>query len=216
MIHVTSNWASLGAPPGGGGGIDTTGVGVNVDGRLEIFISDSNATAIWHISQLPNGEWSAWSSLSAPSNKSFTASSVGKNVDGRLEVFDSDIFISGELWHIWQTPDGGWAAWSDLGTPNEKQVLASQQYSLATNADGRLEVFAAYIDRSQASGTIWHAWQLLPRQNEWSTWSSLGAPNDKVTFGNCATVTTKGRLEVFVIGTDQALWHIGQTAPGQW
>ena len=52
-------------------------------------------------------------------------------------------------------------------------------------------------------------WQTAPN-NGWSTWSTRGGA-----FAGAPVLGTNrdGRLEVFVKGTDCALWHTWQTAP---
>src|SRR6266581_4476695 len=80
------------------------------------------------------------------------------------------------------------------------------------NADGRLEVFAAGND-----GALWHIWQTAPN-GTWSSWASLGTPSN-VQFLSGYTVgkNADGRLEVFTVGSDGALWHIWQNSPnGTW
>ena len=60
------------------------------------------------------------------------------------------------MWHIWQTaPNNGWSGWHSLGGD-------VRQPSVATNADGRLEVFAVGGDDA-----LWHTWQTAPN-NGWA------------------------------------------------
>ena len=44
----------------------------------------------------------------------------------------------------------------------------------------------------------------------WSGWASLGG---EITSSPVVTSDADGRLEVFARGTDNALWHMWQTAP---
>jgi chitodextrinase len=177
-------------------------VGVNSDGRLEVFGVGTDR-AIWHIWQeAPHaGPWSAWSSLGGG-----TASdaAVADNSDGRLEVF-----VRGNdraLWHIWQETahSGPWSAWSSLGG------IITSNPAVAVNTDGRLEAFARGTDNA-----LWHIWQTAPHSGPWSAWSSLGGV---ITSDPTVGVNSDGRMEVFARGTDNALWHIWQTAPhsGPW
>src|SRR6266581_2318788 len=80
------------------------------------------------------------------------------------------------------------------------------------NADGRLEVFAAGND-----GALWHIWQTAPN-GTWSSWASLGTlSNVQFLSGYTVGKNADGRLEVFTVGSDGALWHIWQTtAGGNW
>jgi acylphosphatase len=78
---------------------------------------------------------------------------------------------------------------------------------VATNADGRLEVFVWGTDNA-----LWHIWQTVPNGG-WSGWSSLGGGlTSNPTVGRNAD----GRLEVFVRGTDNSLYHIWQMPTGGW
>ena len=84
--------------------------------------------------------------------------------------------------------------------------------AVAANKDGRLEVFCTGID-----GALWHIWQIAPNGN-WSAWTSLGKPTgvDLVLNINVHQ-NSDGRLEVFMAGSDNALWNIWQIAPnGNW
>ena len=52
-------------------------------------------------------------------------------------------------------------------------------------------------------------WQTAPN-NGWSGWASLGGI---ITSMPSVTINADRRLEVFALGTDNALWHLWQTAP---
>lgn len=77
--------------------------------------------------------------------------------------------------------------------------------AVATNADGRLEVFALGTDHA-----LWHIFQTYAN-GTWSDWSFLGGA---IMSNPAVAVKQDGRLEVFVYGTDMALWHIWQMSPG--
>ncbi len=87
---------------------------------------------------------------------------------------------------------------------------------VASNADGRLEVFAAGDD-----GNMWHMWQISSFFGQvigWSDWASLGAPFD-VGFSSPPAVVLNGdgRLELFAAGSDGHVAHIWQAVPnGGW
>ncbi len=202
-----TNWSLLGTPAQQ---IVNHSVGRNADGRLEVFYSDVN-NEIWHIWQTaPNGTWSTSALLNKLANASYYSSiAVDENADGRLEVFT---IADGALWHIWQTTAGGnwYNTWFSSGKPSGMDLQPSP--ALVRNADGRLEVFAAGTD-----GALWHIWQTAPN-GTWSSWASLGTPSN-VQFLSGYTVgkNADGRLEVFTVGSDGALWHIWQTtAGGNW
>jgi acylphosphatase len=75
---------------------------------------------------------------------------------------------------------------------------------VASNLDGRLEVFARGNDNA-----LWHIWQLVPNGG-WSGWASLGGG---IVGRPAVGRNADGRLEVFVRGTDNALHHMWQVAP---
>lgn len=152
--------------------------------------------------------WAGWTALGGPLLGG--APAVASNADGRLEVFaDGEGADGPELWHLWQTaPDAGWSAWESLGAP-APQFLGF--VGVGRNADGRLEAFARV--GLMSTGTIWHIWQTAPNGG-WSGWDDLGGPPGGVGAHLLAVgQNADGRLEIFTIGTDEALWHIGQTAP---
>jgi hypothetical protein len=206
-----TNWSSLGTPVLQTEFPSSPTVGRNADGRLEVFFNSQDGI-IWHIWQTsPGGTWSSWASLNKPPNISFTSgTAVGENADGRLEVFITG--SDGMLWHIWQvTAGGGWHnSWFSLGRPSAANLESPP--AVVRNADGRLEVFS--ID---TNGALWHIWQTSPN-GTWSSWVSLGTPTN-VQFVPTPGVNQNadGRLEVFIPGSDGALWHIWQiTAGGSW
>lgn len=86
---------------------------------------------------------------------------------------------------------------------------------MAASADGRLELFATGFNRP-----LWHINQITP-SGGWSDWYSHGRPVESSTApvgaGGTPTMAlnSAGRLEVFVAGTNNELWHIWQTAPSQ-
>jgi hypothetical protein len=110
-----TTWASWSVLQSGVSFIGTPAVGLNYDGRLEVFArgSDNN---IWHIWQTkPNSGWSGWNYME---QGSFFVDdpAVAMNQDGRLEVF---AYGSGNvMWHNWQVSPGGaalgWSNWVRL------------------------------------------------------------------------------------------------------
>ena len=77
-------------------------LGTNRDGRLEVFVEGNNGN-LWHRWQTaPNGQWSAWHNLGAPSQsgEGYASIAVGQNEDGRFQLF---VVHQGELWNTWQT-----------------------------------------------------------------------------------------------------------------
>lgn len=210
-----TNWSSLGTP---GPLPANPTLARNADGRLEVFLQTLEGTVphLWHSGEIsPGGDWSTWVSLNQPANvPGDSVPVVGMNADGRLELFM--IGSDAALWHTWQTTAGGdWnTTWASLDRPGGTDLQGG--LDVGSNTDGRLEVFSGSFD-----GAIWHIWQTTAN-GTWSPWASLSglaqAPADSE-FTNLPTVgrNADGRLEVFTLTFDGALWHIWQTtAGGSW
>ena len=99
----------------------------------------------------------------------------------------------------------GWNA-----KPRPKPEVGLTWIEAAINVGGQLndhiEVFALGDD-----GALWHAWQ-IDQAPFWSAWESLASPPVKIREADHLTVGTNrdGRLEVFVVGLDGAVWRISQ------
>jgi hypothetical protein len=206
MAIQWSSWASLGKP-------QETQIGRpfaqrNQDGRLEVFaIGLGGIFNIWQV--VPNGGWrDGWLSKDRPSsNVRIKSHVVGRNADGRQEIFA--VGDDHALWQKWQVaPNNGWSEWKTLGTP-ARDTFLTDQFTVGSNQDGRQEVFAVGSD-----GNVWQIWQTGPNGG-WSDWGKLGKPpagirrSDRITVGSNAD----RRQELFVMGEDDALWHIWQVAP---
>jgi len=156
----------------------------------------------------PGGGWSGWTSFGGWQGD---GSSLGQNQDGRLELFaiGQNALSGSNISHIWQNffeaATNSWSGWGSFANPPGGIITPIA----AQNADGRLEIFGVAPD-----GNIWHIWQVLPNGG-WSDWDTLGAPDPGIgQYANCFVGNNAdGRLEVFVVGQDNSLWHIWQTAP---
>ncbi|MEV0368153.1 hypothetical protein [Nocardia fusca] len=123
---------------------------------------------------------------------------AGRSRDGHLEVF-SRRPGGGELDHWYQSgPGGKWVC----GQPSSTTGRVDGEAVIATNADGRLEVFVTYDD-----GTIHHGWEhaLL----DWEP-----TLNGALTPGFMALLDVDGCLEVFATAKDGTLHRNRQTTPG--
>jgi hypothetical protein len=202
-------WSNLGSPPGGVSAHLLVSA-QNADGRLELFALGQSAE-VWHTWQLTPSDtaWSAWESLGSPAGTLIIRLGIGRNSDGRLELFG--LSTDGELWNIWQTAaNAGWDAWNALGSPVGTNLGV---LTVGENADGRLEVFAV------ADGdALWHLWQDPASATAWSTWDSLGTPGSGFLDDLVIAQNSDGRLEVFAVLNDDALWHIWQdpASPNYW
>jgi len=80
---------------------------------------------------------------------------------------------------------------------------------------GRLEVFVQGGDLA-----LWHISETAPSATTWNPWNSLGGilTSDVAVAANAAlfegVIRVPGELEVFVRGSDDALWHNSQQAVG--
>ncbi|MER5635559.1 hypothetical protein ABT095_01215 [Kitasatospora sp. NPDC002227] len=111
---------------------------------------------------------------------------------------------------------GAWGDWTSTGG------VTNGDPGVGRRLDGRLEVFA-----HRSSGDLWHqTWG----KGGWGPWGDLGTPPGTTVVGtpvlvsddNTATSAnaggqlqgnTDGRLELFVRGADNAIWHCAQLAP---
>jgi hypothetical protein len=96
----------VGAKPG-------MAVGINPDGRLEVF-GVTTAGVVWHRYQnVAGGSWTPWYSMGGSGLDSQLM--VANNANGALQVFA----ISGNDLAIWTnyqtTPGGGWNGWFSMG-----------------------------------------------------------------------------------------------------
>lgn len=196
--------------------LDGTGIGVgtNLDGRIEIFLSDTKG-ALWHIWQTrPGGPWSSWSYLGDLPilYGNLESPEVVVHYDGRLEVFVG-YTLDKAVWHKWQvSPGGPWSSWSSLGIPTGISPKSVPHPRVTEDrVDGRLEVFVTGDD-----GALWHNWEINPgKGGGWNGWSSLGIPSTigSIDKFNSVGVNLDGRLEVFTRGSDGMLWHTWQQVP---
>jgi hypothetical protein len=231
MAIKWSSWASLGKPPETE--IGRPFVQRNQDGRLEVFALGRGE--IFNISQVsPNGPWrEGWHSKGRPSSEvGIKSHIVGRNADGRLEIF-----ALGEdnlLWQKWQVaPNNGWVdGWQSMGEPQPGAsfIRFTGQFTVGSNQDGRQELFAlvpvelpsaVYQNWQTSPNGGWNGWKLVvplvvvrePRQEALPPDFPDGRPVDRFTVGR----NEDGRQELFVIMSDDALWHIWQVVPnGGW
>lgn len=199
---------------------DRITVGRNEDGRQELF-AIAQDDALWHIWQVfPNGGWSDWESLGKPKDRGFPEPKdrdlsnpvVQKNADGHLEVFAPG---NGAFCNRWQEQPLNispikWRhqGWNEKPKPGPEVGLTWLE--AAINVGGPLRDHLEVIGFGD-DGALWHAWQ-VDESPFWSKWERLGSPPAKIREADRLTIGTNqdGRLEVFVVGQDGAVWHIWQ------
>lgn len=182
------------------------GVGIQGDGRLEVFAlgSDRSLAHSWQVR--PNGTWSGF--FPFPGRAGGTPG-VASNQDGRLEVFY--VRDDGILVHDWQTKAGMGATWSGPWPLHQTRFEARSGVAAGRNQDGRLEAFVVGTDRR-----LYHTWQTSPN-NGWSGVFPLQGGGGNFRGNPGLGVNADGRLEVFVVGEDGRLFHNWQVRPnGSW
>jgi hypothetical protein len=195
-----SGWDNLGAPPAGIPA-HLLAVGQNADGRLELFtMNDAGLSHIWQTA--PNGGWSGWHDLGKPATTQVIQLAVERNADGRLEVFCGA--LDGALWHIWQiAPNAGWSGWASLGRPAGIDLFGP---IVARDGSGHLAAFAM-----AGQHALWTIHQDSASPTAWSGWADLGAPAGVTALDQSVVArNADGRLDLYALEIDGALWHIRQ------
>jgi hypothetical protein len=118
---------------------------------------------------------------------------------------DLTVEIAGKLYDN-AVQDAVAKAWKSVGINVAIAEPPKVQYTVASNKDGRLELFCIGSDNA-----LWHNYHIISDKGvKWSGWKSLGGELKQFSV----TLTQEGKLIVFGIGTDKAFWRISQMAPG--
>jgi uncharacterized repeat protein (TIGR02543 family) len=173
-------------------------------GMLDVFARGSDGHLL-HLSG--NGTtWSEWEDLGGDIKAGTDPAAVSWGL-GRL-----DVFVHGSddaLWHIgW---DGTtWSQWESLGG-----VVSAGPAAAYQNLGGghSLSVFVVDSDnqlrRKAFDGTTWSSW--LPTAQP-----GFSMPDPKVGFAPAAVTWGARRIDLFMYGTDGALWHNFLGQDGTW
>jgi len=199
-----------------------TALGQNQDGRLELMITVDTGSSdpqrsgsVWHVREVSEDPgWPArWRSLGVALESGFggPAPAIARNKEERLEIA---VTTADALLHIWQTePNGDEWHHDSLGRP-AGQVLTRVSPGLAQNEDGHLQAFVLAHSDSEAphlnDGQLWAIRQDPTAPDGWSGWTELGTPQVGLTGQPMVARNKDGRLEVFMLGADGAVWHIWQ------
>jgi hypothetical protein len=181
-----SGWSPLNSSPA-----SQLGVASNADGRLEVFYNGPNNTIYTNTQVSAGGNWTGETSMGGGALQF----SVQQNKVGGLEVFIVGTDNAG--WRNVQTgPNGPWGGWATFGG-------WLSQLATGRNSDGRLEVFCMGVKNA-----LYHNVQTAPASasapdGAWSGWQPLGGAAQQLVTG----VNADGRLDVFVVGTDNLLYH---------
>jgi hypothetical protein len=181
---------------------------VFVDGRLQVFVVGT-PNGIYYRSQTSAGSntWSGWQSLGGEVDPN-TSPAALRRVDGIVEVFV--LGTNNALYHALLTgpgtPDLGWQSLGGTLRDNSDPVVIR-------NPDGRLQVFVVAADNS----LLYKFQNSRNTIEDWSPYGSLGgvvrtntSPDSVCSeLGNVYCALSP--LQVFVAGTDGALWHKWRT-----
>lgn len=167
------DWYSLGDSVALQGQI-APAVGINSDGRLEVFAANFQAPFVqtYHAYQLwAGGSWSEWQALGYPSGSS--GSKVGYSVavssDGRLLLFTVNNLSNNISFWSEATP-GDSSSWNTIATSLNFQS-ESPIVGVGLNADGTLQIFALSTD-----GNFYTNAQTSPSGAFQSYWYNLYRP----------------------------------------
>jgi hypothetical protein len=208
-----TGWHRFGKPGRGDLLTQPTTIQHASDGRLEVFVIGAD-DALWDRWQTAmNNGWSDLSRLGKPQNQAVTRSPVvGFLPDGRLTAF---VTAGGK---VWQTSEQlaqiatAWETWSPLGQPGGGQA---GDLAVATNPDGRLQLFTPELDHDGAARAMWYRYQTAPGSEHWSEWKSLGKPAAQNRPDlPVVSASVDGRLVLLAIADDGAVWHRTQQTAG--
>lgn len=196
-----------------GGGAGAPAVLQRHDGNLDVAVIGRDQT-IWRRFQVSPGHWSDWSSLETPRGDGFLRSlAFTQNSDGRLEVFVDR--QDGSAWHRWQRSTVGeadWSGWQPFGLPDGD---VRESLAVGRDPEGRLVAFATAAAPEAGEQELWRRWQLSTPGGGWSAWTSLGSPpGDRAPGEAVLGMNADGRLEVFTVASDDAVWHRWQQLAG--
>lgn len=214
------------------GGILTSrpAVGVNEDGRLEVFArgADNRMHHTWQTA--PNGPWAGtWAALQGgltstdDLGKSIAVASHG---DGRLDVF-AHLADGGRITHVWQTaPNNGWSQW-DRGDTIQQFIGKAQdgvgvidRVGRKTADQGENAHRLGVVDRWLLAAALVHdGWIHIRGRNatDW-WWSGQYVGRSTPTFVGAPVLAQNrdGRLEIFARDRSGVMHHIWETAPDRW
>ena len=175
------------------------------DGRLELFGTGTGSLQHSWQTTWSNG-WSAWENIPAPPSPvgaGFFAPGVAARANGRLAAF----VANGALWRREQTAwSNGWTDWLPHGSPPGALVVGP--VTAHRSGDGRVEVFTV-----DDHGRMWNIRQTSP-DSGFSEWNDFGTPDVALEDRPALARSADGRLELFVTGSDGALYHQWETAVG--
>ena len=180
-------------------------VAMNSDGRLQVFVVGTNNQLYNKVQTATDSStWTGWTSLGG-GVKSDTTPAVARNGDGRLQVIV--VGTSNQLYYKTQTSPGS-STWSSSWTSLGGGLRAGTDPIAIANDDGRLQVFVVGTNNA-----VYYKTQTSPNSATWSSsWTSLGG-GVKADTSPAIARNTDGRLQVFIVGTNNQLQYRAQTSP---
>ena len=160
------------------------------NGAIDVFVRGSTGALYEKTTTNGGASWSSWSSLGGQ-----LSAGTGPAADARGPN-SLDVFVQGTDHALWYKHWDGttWSAWKSLGGVLTSSPAAASQSSGAIAVFARGSTGALYEKTTTNNGT------------SWSSWSSLGGKLASGT-GPAVDAQNANSLDVFVQGTDNALWH---------
>ena len=200
----SSSWTSL----NGVMRANTDPIGIaNDDGRLQVFVVGTNNQLYYKTQSATGGStWSSgWTSLGG-TVKSDTSPAVARNNYGRLQVFL--VGTNNQSYYKTQTSPGS-SAWSSSWTSIGESLRDGTDPVVIGNNDGRLHAFVVGTNNQ-----LYYKTQTTAGSSAWSSsWASIGR-GIKADTSPAAAINIDGRLEVFVVGTNNQVYYKWQTFLG--
>jgi hypothetical protein len=202
----SSTWSSYSSLGGAMAPNNDLAAAMNSDGRLQVFIVGTS-NQLYYKTQTSAGSstWTAWASLGG-GIKSDTSPAVARNSDGRLQVFV--VGTNNQLYYKTQTSAGS-STWSSSWTSLGGGLRANTDPVVIANSDGRLQAFVVGTNNA-----LYYKTQTSANSSTWSSsWASLGG-TIKADTSPAVARNDDGRLQVFVVGTNNQLDYRTQTSAG--
>lgn len=167
-------------------------VGIDPDGRLEVFYVERDGTLHHKWQTAPTATChpypANWADAAALEGSTPEVASValGTNADGRMEVF----FVGegGQIYHSRQSAAGGAFAAAAKFEGTARNIVVGK------TRDGKLAVFSVGLD-----GYLSHARQLAPSSDKWDVAAMTAAPAPKASSEIAVEAFQDGRLVVFFV-----------------
>lgn len=181
---------------------------INQNGALEVFGTGPSGNVLddtQSSSAVPDSSVSSWQGWKNDLSGIHASGglAVVRNLDNTLEVLAST--GTGDVQSNTQvSPGGAWSGWSDMGSTS----AGVGSLVAANNADGSLTVCGIGTNLD-----VWCASENAPGVG-WSAWADLGAT--QIQPGFVIGQDLSGRLEIFGVDEQSAVWSNVQTSSGGW